>query len=540
MSRARLPLLAILGLSLALGLFGLGFGLPNHDHAYPYNPDEWTPMQALQRMHPGQLDFNPHYFDNPTFHYYLWGGLFFAAGATGAINVKGSERFYFEHPEHLARMLAIGRLVSVLCGVLTVWLVYRLARRLGLTRGQSRLAALLMALQPALVIHQHFMTVNTAVTFWCVLTLFLLERWVRKGGWRAAWPVAAAAGLGLSTKYTAGVLLPMLALGGLLRVRRARGEGVAGIAGQTLGMGALTLVVFLAGSPYLVLAFPEVRQQLSVLLGPMLGHAAASGGGPAHATHPAAARLLLRLGRLFLFACTPPVLLAALAGLPGLIKRGTTAAWFTLAWIGGWLVIAWKGGYLASDSRLLPLFPFLTLAAAAGLAAALAWRRPVGVAAVLLTVAGLAAWDATLLQRFVGPMPQQLASDWARRNLPGPTRIHLAGTAIYWNPDLPLRERLQADNSRNYERRTPWVFVEGDSYAVARAERPDVVFLTVWLPRSPVAMEWLTDPAYQVVAEFPGKVRLFGHRLRVPLDLYDIDIWALRRRDALPSGSEAR
>lgn len=537
MNRSRLPLFAILALSLALGLFGLGFGLPNHDHAYPYNPDEWTPMQALQRMQPGQFDFNPHYFDNPTFHYYLWGGLFFAAGLAGFVRIMGSERFYFEHPEHLARMLGLGRFVSVLCGVLTVWLVYRLARRLGLSRGHSRLAALLMALQPALVIHQHFMTVNTAVTFWCAATLFLLERWIRKGGWKAAWPVAVTAGLGLSTKYTAGALLPMLLLGGFLRWR-GTGRAVPAVL-QVAGMSLLALLVFLAGSPYLVLAFPEVRQQLSVLLGPMLGHAAVPGlgvGDAPHRTHPSAGRIFLRLGRLFLFACTPPVLLAALGGLPGLLKRSTPAAWIALAWIGGWLAIAWKGGYLASDSRLLPLFPFLTLAAAAGLAAAMAWRRPAGLVAAALVVAGLVFWDITLLQRFVGPMPQQLASDWARRNLNGTERVHLAGTAIYWNPDLPLRERLQADNADSYARQTQWVFVEGDSYRVARAQAPEVVFLTVWLPRSPTAMEWLEDPAYEVVAEFPGKVRLFGRRLRVPLDLYDIDIWALRRRSAPTSG----
>ena len=92
----------------------------------------------------------------------------------------------------------------------------------------------------------------------------------------------------------------------------------------------------------------------------------------------------------------------------------------------------------------------------------------------------------------------------------GDEKIYLATKSVYWNPDFPLREYLQAVNTENYERQTKWVFVEGPGYQKGRAGEPDVVFLTANLPRSPVQLEWLRDPAYEVTAQFPGKIKVFG------------------------------
>jgi hypothetical protein len=510
-------LLVVVGLALALRLLGIGFGLPNHHHAYPYNPDEWTPMQVLQGMDPGRLDFNPHYYFNPTLQYYLYGATFGAAHLAGWINVRGDERFYFQHPEHIARMVLLGRLWSALLGAATVWLAYRLARRVGASRNVALGAAALLAVQPAHVIHGHFMTVNSPVTFWLTLALVLLSRWLsRPGGWRAA-AAGAAIGLAVTTKYSAGILLPLAGVAALLAWRR-RGFDTA--LRESAALGAAALAAFVAGTPYAVLAWSEFRDGFVE----MTTYFAADPppGGPLAG--------LVKVLRMYFYAATPGVLLAGIAGLALPRLRRSAGGLLLVVFIAAFVASTVKAGALASDSRFLPLFPALCVTAAMAFAALLRRSRPVGAAALAVSLALVALADLAYLSRFLGRMPQEAASDWMRAHVPGSPLVHLAGTSIYYFPDLPMRERLAQENPGAYLRETTWRFVDSKEYATARAANPDVVVLTSWTARKPEELEWLSDPAYEVVATFPGKVRFFGRRWPVPLDLYDTDTWILRRR----------
>jgi hypothetical protein len=154
--------------------------------------------------------------------------------------------------------------------------------------------------------------------------------------------------------------------------------------------------------------------------------------------------------------------------------------------------------------------------------------------AIAAVVALLLFADVTYLGRFIGPAPQEQASDWARANLSGSPRVFLTGSAIFYAPNWPLREYLQRENTGNYPRETTWTFVDAKTYAEGRAAEPDVVFLSLYLPFEPVGLEWLDDPAYEVVAMFPGKVRLFGRPVAVRLDLFDVYVWVLRRKAEAP------
>lgn len=515
--RGALLIGAILLLALVLRLIGIDFGLPNESHAYPYNPDEWTPMQVLRGMDPAHLDFNPHYYFNPTLQYYIYGATFGLAHVTGIVNIRGDERFYFEHPEQIARMILAGRLWSVLFGVLTVWLVYRLSRRLGLSRELSLRAALLLAIFPAHIIHGHFMTVNSPVTFWTTLSLLALVRWTDRPGIRSAILAGLAIGLAITTKYSAVILLPVAAVAALLILRR-RGVRAAFLESAALGIAAL--VAFVAGTPYAVLAWPEFRDgfiQMTTYFA-----AGPPPGGPAAA--------LGKVLAMYLYSATPGLLVAGLAGIWTLWRHRTPGRLMLVTFLVAFVVSTIKAGALASDSRFLPIFPAMAISAAFAFGALLRRRRALGLAALAVTIWLVVIADIAYLGRFVGTMPQEAASDWMRRHLPDSPLVHLAGTSIYYFPDLPMRERVAEDNPGSYRRETAWRFVPGRDYPSARPAEPDVVVLTSWTARKPAELEWLDDPAYVVVATFPGKVRLFGRRWPVPLDLYDTDTWVLRRR----------
>jgi 4-amino-4-deoxy-L-arabinose transferase-like glycosyltransferase len=533
---------AIIALGLALMLCGLGTGLPNPVRAYSMYPDEWTPLRALQSMDPQHLDFNPHYFDNPTLFYYMIGGGVFIAHLGGFVRLDGDERFYFEHPEQIGRMIVIGRLLAAAFGALGIWLVYRVARRFGLDRGGSTLAALLLAIYPAFVVHGHFMSVNTAVTFWILLAILLMDRWIRRGGVRAAALAGAAGGLALSTKYSAVLLLPLGLLAAWLRHRGATrgarasvGPPGASAARSTLECAAAIAagaVLFIAGSPYLLLAARESQARAGKLFGSVHAAAGAGAAGPLTVLMHA----LAWCGSVHLAAVGPATLIASGVGVVLAARRPTPLRVLILAFIGAFSLVALRMGHLATDSRFMPMFPPLAILAATTVVTLSRRHRRAGLLAGAIIVASQLVWSLALVARFIGPQPQEQASEWARTHLLGDERILLAGTANYWSPDLPMREYNQAANQGNYARQTRWRFVAADSfgmpYARARALEPDVVFLSAWLPLYRAGLEWLDDPDYTVVEHYPGRIRLFGRQVHVPLDIYDIDVWVLRRRAA--------
>jgi hypothetical protein len=525
---------ALLLLSLLLGLYGIDFGLPNAQRAYSFNPDEWTALQWLRNMEPAKLDFNPRSFEGPTLPVYLWGASFGVAHLVGALRIDGSERYYFEHPEDLAFMLLLGRLSQVLFFVGTVWLTYLLARRHGLSRGWSRVAALFAALHPSLVVHAHFMKVNPMVTFFCVATVLACDRWRRRGGARPALAAGVMAGLAASSKFSGVLVFPVLVLTALLRAfpglpgRRNAAPPPAPTGAplrELLVAFAAVAVVCVLGTPYALLDAPNFLKWLGFYGDLALSDEAS------RSTALSLPAAFVHSIRVHLAASTGPLLLASVAGLFVLARTAAPIRLLSLAFMAVFFAAGLKAGHLATDSRFLPLFPFTILCAVLALEALTRWRRVVGMALTIGVGATLAFWTVALEARFTGPFPQEAASTWAQAHLPPAARVALVGKGIYWHPDLLLREFLQADNADNYARRTDWDISILESYAESRPAEPDYVFLTAWRPRNRDGLEWLDDPAYEVVEFFPGRVHVFGRRTPVWIDFYDIDTWVLKRRD---------
>jgi 4-amino-4-deoxy-L-arabinose transferase-like glycosyltransferase len=423
-----------------------------------------------------------------------------------------------------------------------VWLLYLLARRLGLTRSVALFAAFLLAIHPSHVAQSKWMSVNAPVTFLHLFAFLMLERWIRRGDGNSRVTAGLALGLAVSTKFSALLLLPLVPVAALLRALRGRDGGepatvfgrwswraLGGASRGALVILALAAATLAATSPYLFLASGEAADRLRGFASTV----PAQGGlvGALKELPPA----VMHTMNVLIAASTPLLLL--LAGWGGLLlARGQRGfALLVLGWTILFGLMTLRMRHLATDSRFLPLAPILCLLAAVGLAALWEKHRLVGwVTAVVLclTVAG---WSVAVLQRFIGPAPQQLASDWALQHAQGHERVWIAGIGIYLSPDLVMREYFHEGNETNYERRTAWTLSPENrdslnSHAAGKRFDPDLVFVSMWRPYTDSGAEWLADPDYQVAAAFPGKIRLFGHRVHPWLDVLDVDIWVLRRR----------
>lgn len=119
------------------------------------NSDEQNTVQAIGRLNPFKLKFNPGlntFYGG--FYYYVCGGALFAAKALGQVELVPDLQYYFYHPDQTRRMYAIVRMVGVLSVLFSAGLIVLWMRRLyGL--GFALLAALFFLWIPLLIPYSH-------------------------------------------------------------------------------------------------------------------------------------------------------------------------------------------------------------------------------------------------------------------------------------------------------------------------------------------------------------------------------------------------
>jgi hypothetical protein len=230
--------------ALGLRLWGATYGLPA-----VYNPDEVAIMNRTLALWPNRL--NPENFLYPSFYFYLlfvWEGLWFLLGRlTGAFaSVADFERTYFVDPTSL---FVAGRVLTALMGTVTVWITWRIGRRL-FDASAGLLAAGLLALAPLAVRDAHYVKHDVPATLFVTVALLGATWAVANWGSRSAWWLAGVAGgLAVSTHYYAVfVLLPLLVLA-YRPSHEARDNGWL----RVVAVGAGAAGAFALTSPFLLL-----------------------------------------------------------------------------------------------------------------------------------------------------------------------------------------------------------------------------------------------------------------------------------------------
>ena len=196
-------LIVVLLLALALRLAGLTWGFP---HLLPnsLNVDEGHVVNLaaglVQRFQAsGSLD--------PQASTYGALPIYLLAVVTAMANqVLIWLKLLLSLPYDSAPMVYVGRLISVLASVATVWLTAELARRL-FGRAVALMSALLLAICLLSVREAHFATVDTLLVAMMALTLLLGERIYSRGAWRDYVFVGVAIALAAAVKVVAVLLV---------------------------------------------------------------------------------------------------------------------------------------------------------------------------------------------------------------------------------------------------------------------------------------------------------------------------------------------
>ncbi|MBM4362389.1 MAG: glycosyltransferase family 39 protein [Deltaproteobacteria bacterium] len=405
--KSKIPLAAVLVLALYLRIQGTSFGLP---HLYYW--DEPTVVNRAVRF--GSGDLNPHFFAYPTLYMYvlaLVSGLTFVAGKVAGL-YHGAMDFavgYFTDPSAVYQS---ARVATALVGTAGVLLTYHAGKRF-FGPAVGLLGALFLSVSVLHSTHSHVAITDVPHGVFVVAALLPLHAVLTRGGRRDYVLAGLLIGLGVATKYLAGLHLAGLVLAHLLRHRAARTSPFGDLPSLLLG-GAALLGGFFVGAPYCFLDFGKFRADLTE-------QAALSAGGDGWS----APYFLLRVlpGDLGL-----PMLLLAGVGLVLAVRERKAAHGLFLSFPALYFLFVTR--YPKAFARyMIPEDPFLALLAAYALVqlsgrlqSLVPSRQRVGrLALAMLVGAALLPplitnlrWNRLILQ--TDPRTDALA--WARRTLP--------------------------------------------------------------------------------------------------------------------------
>ena len=450
----RLP--AILALAGLARVVGLGWGLPDGSHFFSYHPDEFSIAgTALGMLNAG--DANPRFFHYGSLTIYLTVVTALPFHRLGLIGtVVGTH--------------VVARMWGIAFGIATVWIVYRLGRRLAGERA-AVVAALLVALAPGHVLHSAYAAVDVPAAFFVALTLWLaaIAGEGRAPKWFAL--AGATAGLAAATKYSVGVV----AIAPIVAAARSPSDA----AGRQRIVRVLVVVAaagaaFLAATPFAVLDFPAFWEDVSYELfeHPREGHLnifEGTGNG-----------WWMHLGTNLPYVLGWPLLLASLFGLGRLARRRAPLDVLILSFAVPYFLML---GF--SQVRFLrytlPLVPVLALAATEGFGAVgRRWRRVAEVG----VVASLALLTAGQQLSLLREDPRTAAAAWLARNAPPGASVGLVHFPWFytppvtpWNGGLDGRPRFVAE-MKGGGGRYRFVLCEDWDTAKLERERPDWILLS--------------------------------------------------------------
>lgn len=455
---------AVLAISAALGLFHLGWGLPNGNESWA--ADSMGPLTVLNvgRRQLVPLDSGWFWFKYP-FGYplvllaafapylgWLWlTGAFAAPTAVYPYGLADPEAALF----HLA---LIARLVNVGFVLGSVAFTYAIGRRL-LGRRVGLLAAWFVATAYPLVYYAHTSNQDPAYLFWLTMALWATVAATTSAARWPLWLLGFAAGMAMATKEQGFALLLGLAV--VLVVHGARSNGGGGLAarvvraawnpGTRAGVVVALLTWCVAGNAFLnPSGFLNRLRDLS-------GNPV-----PGLSARVTPVRFALFKGfdkelayvRDFVDVVSStfgwPLFVVALAGLVYLAVRRRHAALCLLVPLALYAYVSLRTHHVLVLRYTLPLVPILALAAAALCVAAVRNRVPAAVAATAL-LAALGLGRAVELNLLLRGDPRYAAEAWLAANLaPGAAvetwqkKVYMPRLQGFVATEVPLGERSVA------------------------------------------------------------------------------------------------
>ena len=343
MTRSRLLLFVVLFVALVVRLWGLGFGLPY----IIARPDETEIAGPAVGFLSG--DLRPPYFEWPTLFTYATAFLYviYYALSRPFASYKSLAAFAESRRQSVAPFLYITRIMSAVMGVLTVWWVFAICRRM-FDETVAVIAALFLALAFLHVRDSHFGVTDIAMTGLVVLAVLMILKWRDNATLRNAAVAGLVTGLAGSTKYNGiGVSVAFA----VALAQRALDDKKIIAHGATFAIAMAA--AFFGASPYIIIDWPRFVASVSGVATHLAeGHGVTLGKGWWYY-----ARVLLPA------ALGWPMFVAGAIGMFVMIARRFRDAAVLFAFPITYYVFAGRG-YTVFARYIIPVLPFICISAA--------------------------------------------------------------------------------------------------------------------------------------------------------------------------------
>ncbi|MDP2940702.1 MAG: glycosyltransferase family 39 protein [Candidatus Omnitrophota bacterium] len=233
-------------------LWGINFGLPHTG----CRPDEsiitdivYSPLHSF---HPGTFNY-PSLYKYMVLCLYIF--YFFIGIITGRYH--SIVEFLTEYQMRPDNFYLINRFLSAFLGVISVFVLYKIARYV-FDRKTAIISALFLGLAYLHVRDSHFGTVDVALSFFIICSLWFIVKAREGKGCRDYLMAGVLAGLAASTKYQGALLfLPMFIVHVLNLWEETEKDARQFFDKRLLLFISAFIALFLLGTPYAILDFPH-------------------------------------------------------------------------------------------------------------------------------------------------------------------------------------------------------------------------------------------------------------------------------------------
>ncbi|MBI5564990.1 MAG: glycosyltransferase family 39 protein, partial [Chloroflexi bacterium] len=359
-----------------------------------------------------------------------------------------------------AGVVLLGRGLSALLDLFTVLFMFIIGRRLYDAR-VGVLAALLGAATVLQIQQSHFYTSDIFATFFVVAAFYFIVRFGDSNSWADVIASGVACGLAMASRINVAPILGIVGIAALAHVFRQsrqtdRTTTLEGAIARIMIAALAAAIVFRIFMPYAfdgLLKFDERWSNNMNYIRTLIS--GEDPGGPPGVQWTDRAPLVFPLINIVFWGMGLPLGIAAWLGwayaawqtfiIPYRKHRhGSLGAWLgevaksrhLLIWVWVSAYFAWQGTQWVKSIRYqLPIYPFLTLFAAAGLIALWDWsrqpvhrsalRRVAAIGALAIVVLGAYGWATAFTEIYRQPTTRVAASEWIYDNVPTAATLRL-------------------------------------------------------------------------------------------------------------------